>query len=352
MRKNNSILFIGGCGHGKVTTNGVSAKNYYLLRRLREFCDKVAVVDTDGWNRNPIILFKLILFLIVYHNYQLVISLNPGSAYLFIRFISIIFPKRKICYFVIGGNLPTRMKNENIRPYQKCVKWFLVESQTMKEQMEQMGFTNTLHVPNFKNITHIPVKAQHGNSSTHIRYVFLSRIIPEKGCDYILDACKLLNDMGYSKRFSVSFYGPLDKVYKTKFLHEVQQTTNVEYKGFLDLRNDKNYDTLAEYDAMLFPTYWHGEGFPGIVIDAFIAGVPVIATDWRHNKEFIHDHQTGILIPPYDVQKLSEVMKQVIDNPSILQEMNDLCQKQAMYYDVHHILTDSLFEMILKRDKK
>lgn len=95
MRKNNSILFIGGCGHGKETTNGVSAKNYYLLRRLREFCDKVAVVDTDGWNRNPIILFKLILFLIVYHNYQLVISLNPGSAYLFIRFISIIFPKGK-----------------------------------------------------------------------------------------------------------------------------------------------------------------------------------------------------------------------------------------------------------------
>ena len=30
---------------------------------------------------------------------------------------------------------------------------------------------------------------------------------------------------------------------------------------------------------MLFPTYWHGEGFPGIVIDAFVAGLLVVATD-------------------------------------------------------------------------
>ena len=49
------ILFIGGCGHGKPTTNGVAAKNYYLLSRLKELSTDVKTVDTDGWKRNPLI---------------------------------------------------------------------------------------------------------------------------------------------------------------------------------------------------------------------------------------------------------------------------------------------------------
>ena len=46
---------------------------------------------------------------------------------------------------------------------------------------------------------------------------------------------------------------------------------------------------LKKYFALLFPTYFHGEGFAGCLIDAFFAGIPVIATDWLYNKDIINN---------------------------------------------------------------
>lgn len=46
---------------------------------------------------------------------------------------------------------------------------------------------------------------------------------------------------------------------------------------------------LRNYFALLFPTYFHGEGFAGCIIDAFFAGIPIIATDWLYNKDIVKD---------------------------------------------------------------
>mgnify|MGYP002239410386 CR=1 FL=1 len=65
------------------------------------------------------------------------------------------------------------------------------------------------------------------------------------------------------------------------------------------MKEETGYRTLCRYDIMLFPTYWYGEGFPGIVMDAYIAGLPLIASDWNINTEVITE-KTGIIIPPKD----------------------------------------------------
>ena len=91
------ILFIGGCGHGKPTTNGVAAKNYYLLSRLKELSTDVKTVDTDGWKHNPLILLRLCLLLSFFRKHKIVISLNTPSAYKFICVANKLFPHRRLC---------------------------------------------------------------------------------------------------------------------------------------------------------------------------------------------------------------------------------------------------------------
>jgi glycosyltransferase involved in cell wall biosynthesis len=54
-----------------------------------------------------------------------------------------------------------------------------------------------------------------------------------------------------------------------------------------------------------FLSYWKGEGFTGVIIDAFIAGVPVIATGWNMNTEIIEDGINGFVIPPNDTVSLA-----------------------------------------------
>lgn len=90
---------------------------------------------------------------------------------------------------------------------------------------------------------------------------------------------------------------------------------------------------------MLFPTYWSGEGFPGVIIDAYIAGVPVIASDWNFNKEVVSD-DFGIIVPPRDENSLFLTMKDVLDGKYNLYAMSRACQNKAQQYDNRVVLSE------------
>ena len=142
--------------------------------------------------------------------------------------------------------------------------------------------------------------------------------------------------------FSVDFYGPFENTYKEEFVKAIEVVENVSYKGFLNLNDTKNYNVLAKYDVMLFSTYWHGEGFPGIIIDALIAGLPVIATDWSMNKELIKDGENGWIIPPHNSEALANAMEKVLEDRASLKKMAKACQDRASLYDNNYVIDNKL----------
>ncbi len=103
---------------------------------------------------------------------------------------------------------------------------------------------------------------------------------------------------------------------------------------------------LAGYDAMLFPTFFYGEGFAGIFIDAFISGLPVIASDWSLNGEIIKNGKTGWIVPNRNVDELANTMERVIRHPEQAWEMGQACQAQCMEYDTDHVVTPSLLKQL------
>lgn len=341
------ILFVGDCARGKETKNGVAAKNYFLLKHLKEVFPNVIHIDTDNWKHRPCVLFQLLGCLIKYPQYKIIISLNTHSAFLFIKTVKSLFPKRRICYFVIGGVLGQWMKTRKLQknPY-SIVNYFMVETAKMKQELGEAGFENVIILPNFKDIpTKLPEKHHHKKP---MRFVFLSRIIPEKGCEDILDAMQHLNAEGMKDKFCVNFYGAIDNNYKAHFEKRIKQLPNAAYLGFMNLKKHENYQELAENDIMLFPTYWSGEGFPGVIIDAYIAGLPIIATKWAYNEEVIKDGETGMLIPTHDVESLCEKMSQSISNPQLIAEMSKSCQQEARKYDTGNVLSETFLNKILE----
>ena len=219
----------------------------------------------------------------------------------------------------------------------------------MVKQLRESGIQGVSQLSNFKEIPYLPNLDKAltlRNQSKKTRFVFLSRIMADKGCDYILSAAKLLNKQGYADKFTIDFYGKIDSVYNNIFERSVNSIDNVFYHGLLNLKNNEGYDELSTYHAMLFPTYWRGEGFAGVFVDAFIAGLPIMVSDWAHNTEYINNVKTGIVFPTHNVESLREVMENCINKKINLYAMSLNARAEAKKYQTENVITEDLLKSV------
>lgn len=332
------IIFIGPCGGNSVPYHGASFKNSLIVKRLRELHVPVEVIDTENWRHDPKVLWHLARRVIHHHDSNFVVSASRHSAYRLLSFLKAMKVKDPVHYWVIGGRLA-----EDIQSGQFAAKTLgnlasvVVETNSMKSKLEALGLDNVMVIPNFKELPKFPIipLAPH----PVIRFIFLSRIDEAKGCDLIFKASEILRERGYAGRFSVDFYGRIEKYYEPRFLSQIVKNDNVHYRGFLNMTRPDSYERLAEYDCMLFPSVWESEGFAGTLIDAMVAGLPVIASDWMSISEIVENGFTGLLIHPDDEVSLADAMASVIDGDVNLSKMKEECLRRAPAYNIRTVIT-------------
>lgn len=84
---------------------------------------------------------------------------------------------------------------------------------------------------------------------------------------------------------------------------------------------------------MLFPTHFPTEGIPGSVLDAYIAGIPVVASDWTYARELIENGKTGIIIPFEDNQeKFNSACESLLNEPEKLNKMKEFARERTVEY--------------------
>lgn len=339
--KKNKIILIGAIREGQVPICGETMKNQLFVKRYKELFDEVKTVDTLGWQKRPWILLKVVFLMLFNQKASIVLSASVSVRYL-INFLYYIPIHRNVYFWVIGEGLSLAVDHGLFKiEALNSLKKILVQGQSMVLELEKRGLNNVCYVPNSKPIIFYPEIKKKSND--FFEFVFLSRIHPDKGINEIVNASEMLKSKGYSN-FSIDFYGNITPEYKKKFFHLINKHDNLIYRGFLNLLTEDAYRTLSQYDVMLFPTYWYGEAFPGVVIDANIAGVPIIASDWNLNKDVVKDGKTGIIIPPYDAKALAEQMEAFISGKYDLYKMKKKCNEYIQQYDYKSILSEELFK--------
>ncbi len=343
------IVFFGGVG-SPTQFGGELTKNKEIIARLRELGCDVTVLDSFNSRSNKKKLLKIL------SRFFANIVLHPKATYIFSTSFGNIYPlfkilyclpiKRHIVHWVIGGQMADRVADGTYHSkYLKVVNLTIVEGTKMVQRMESLGFSNVVCEPNFKTIGTLPKVRKKDDGKIH--FVFLSRITADKGCRYIFQSVEELNRKGFTDKFVVDFYGNVEDEYRWEFEKAIEDTVNANYCGSLQLLDDCNYDVLAVYHYMLFPTYWAGEGFPGVVIDAYKAGVPIIASDWNLNKEFIMDGKTGVIVPTHSVEKLTGAMKKAIIGEYDNVLMSENCQREVAKYDTRNVINQQLLDKLL-----
>ena len=235
--------------------------------------------------------------------------------------------------FLMGGSAADDISDEeyrqNIQEYRKVY----AETAGMVRKLEEAGLTNAGCCPNgrFK-----PQKVYKPNnpSKEPLRCVFFSIIRPEKGVDIILRAAKHLPNISFD------FYGPIDEDYKDKFLTELATLNNAKYFGVFNGKPEEIYDRLNEYNVVLLPTYWKAEGVPGVLVEAKIACVPAVVSDYRFNAEIIHDGEDGLVLSENSPVCLENALRWLEDDREFLYKMSLNAQKDAEKYYIENFVDE------------
>ena len=70
---------------------------------------------------------------------------------------------------------------------------------------------------------------------------------------------------------------------------------------------------LADLDVLVVPSRWY-ENAPGVIFEAFAAGMPVVATDLGGMSEFVRPGKNGLLFALDDAEDLAEQLRTLIED--------------------------------------
>jgi glycosyltransferase involved in cell wall biosynthesis len=149
-----------------------------------------------------------------------------------------------------------------------------------------------------------------------LSFLFLSNMMVEKGVFDLLDACEILNNRGL--KFRCNFVGSWSDISEVVFLEEVKKRKLENIISSHGGKYGKEKDALfEEADVFVFPTYYHYESFPVVILEAMQFGLPVISTFEGGIPDEVLNGHTGFLVAQRNVKDLASKMELFIEKPEI-----------------------------------
>lgn len=151
-----------------------------------------------------------------------------------------------------------------------------------------------------------------GRPAACTRFIYLGHVKPDKGIRELIEAAERLPE-----GVSVDVFGEL-----------CEGITEADFAGRKRIRHggilprSEVATALTDHDALVMPTHFEREGHPGVVIEAYQAGLPVVATEWLAIPEVVDD-TSGILVPPYDVDALAEAMTRLHEDADLFVKLRE-----------------------------
>lgn len=234
----------------------------------------------------------------------------------------------KIDYFVVGGWLNDYLMALPLHRWMlRHINGIHVETKRLQQDLrDNYGYRHVDIFPNFRFLEATNQIKDHKCKSREgvLRGVFVSRICEAKGLDILNELYERVKDYNVVNKFTIDFYGSQTDDYYKNYMSEIPI-----YRYLGVLQPEDVISTLRQYDVLIFPTHYEGEGCPGIVVEALFAGLPVIASDWKYNSEFVESGINGILCEPFNVSDYENAIKQLLEYPKLLDKMSEAALKKA-----------------------
>ncbi len=347
-RKKYKFGIWGQFGSGEKIADGQAVRTTIITKEMQGKYgeNEINILNTNNWSKKPISFFLRCIRLLNDSEKIIIFPADNG----FKIFVPIIYIfnylfKRELYYVVIGGFLPNLLQKKAF--YIKILSKFkalFVQTKNLEIELEQFGLNNIYQLTNLKRLEKIDEKDLSIHTENAISVCTFSRVTNTKGIEDAIKGVYLANKTLGSNLINLDIYGVIDKDYNGKFFELLSEYSEmVHYKGVVDY--DKTVSVLKKYFVLLFPTFYHGEGFPGNIIDSFYSGLPIIATNWMYNSEIITENVNGFLVPINDPQAICNTLLNLYNDRSLSHEiaLNNL--KKSRQYTPEIVLKE-FFQII------
>ncbi|MDM0948416.1 glycosyltransferase family 4 protein [Clostridium perfringens] len=202
-----------------------------------------------------------------------------------------------------------------------------VLNNSSKEHVDSLTNNVSIIIPNFfdyNEFTNINCKKV---SKTISKIIYVGHIVESKGCREILEVAQKMQHIDFYLIGRVSKeIGSLNCSKNVKFLGEISKENVIKH--------------MMKSDILLFPTYT--EGFPNVVLEAMICGLPIISTKVGAIPDMIED-KGGILVKVGSINDIVDSIEK-LESSKIRGEMALWNREKAYKYYTVDTVIDKIFK--------
>lgn len=240
--------------------------------------------------------------------------------------------KRKVLNFVEKLTYSCATK---VYPNSKGLYDFILEEKLGKADKIEVignGSTNGIDVTHFdpalfSDESKLKLKKQLGISEDDFVFVFVGRLVKDKGINELVSAFKTLQK-AHSQTLKLLLVGPLEQdldPLSQDILNEIETNPGIISSGFQ--KDVRPYFAISS--CLAFPSY--REGFPNVVLQALSMGIPALVSNINGCNEIVKDHCNGLIFPPKNEASLQLCMEEIL-NPEHYDQIKAVSRNSIMKY--------------------
>ena len=184
--------------------------------------------------------------------------------------------------------------------------------------------------------------------------LFIGRLVEEKGLADLLDAMALLRDRHQDMTLVVIGEGQ-DRPFFEKQVHDQGLVGQVMFTGWLNSDQIPGY--LAAADIFIAPSRTAPDGWveaQGLtIIEAMMAGLPVIATRTGGIADSVDHEASGLLVPERSPADVATAITRLVDDPALAKRLGLRARHEAtakFSRETSAAQFSQLFESLIRRE--
>lgn len=166
------------------------------------------------------------------------------------------------------------------------------------------------------------LRAEIGVPQSGLLLLTVGRLTIQKGHTVLLDAISKLKTVETNILFAFAGDGPQ--------LNDLQNKAEMlgvtDRVRFLGVRNDIN-ELLLAADVFVQPSLW--EGLSLALLEALLAGLPVIATRVEGVIDVVEERSSALLVPPNNAQALAAAIERLLNDGQLREQLGAAGKKRA-----------------------